>query len=306
VQQLAIPKKNRRVWKMSERSDEAAFPLGSGTEPGGTGSRILVDATWLSRHLDDPGIRILDVRPREQYDEGHIPGAVSAPIDLFKTERDGVPAMVIAREDLEELLERLGVSNDSTVVAYERTFGHDSARLFWTLEYYGHEDARVLDGGFLAWEEAGLPVVRGEPEVSPARYRAEPHPERLATWHDVQERIERPGATILDVRSRQEYTGEEVRPGTARGGRVPGAVHVEWTDALTAEEPRRMRAMAELQRLYSSAGVTPDREVVTYCRTGQRAAHTYFTLRLLGFPRVRMYDGSWAEWSNIPELPAEI
>jgi thiosulfate/3-mercaptopyruvate sulfurtransferase len=176
---------------MSDRSRESSPTPGPRGPSGYPYSRILVDPGWLSQHLDAPDLRLLDVRPREEYDDGHIPGAISAPIAMFKTSRDGVPAMVIPAEEAEELLGRLGISNDSTVMIYERSLGQDSTRLFWTLEYFGHEDVRVLDGGFASWEQQGLPVTHDEPGVQPVRYQVKHHPERLATWKDVKAGIGR-------------------------------------------------------------------------------------------------------------------
>ncbi|MGH9330742.1 MAG: sulfurtransferase, partial [Vicinamibacterales bacterium] len=198
------------------------------------------------------------------------------------------------------------------VVVYDDTSGMRAARAFWFLEYFGHPDARVLDGGFTAWQRGGLPIETQTEggQASPARQgaskdwpeHAPTHADRLATWRDVKDRIAKTDAVILDTRSDAEYYAEIAR--AKRAGAVPGAVHVEWTRNL--DESGAFKPAAELRALYEQAGVTPDREVITYCQGGYRAAHSYLALRLLGYPRVRNYIGSWKEWGDREELPIEV
>ena len=170
---------------MSDRSNETASSSDSRRGSGYPNGEMLVDGEWLSRHLADSNLRILDLRTRDEYDDGHIPNAISAPVGIFKRTVDDVPAMVVSKETFEKTMGQLGVSNDSTVVIYAESNGQDSGRLFWTLEYFGHEDVRVLDGGIAQWQQEGRPVTDKEPEIEQTEYVAKPQPDRFATWQDV-------------------------------------------------------------------------------------------------------------------------
>jgi len=242
---------------------------------------------------------LLDVRPAHEYAAGHLPGAVHLDLwGLSLGDTDPAPLRAFLAI-IEHLFALRGVSRDRGVVIYEDVSGMRAARAFWFLEYFGHPDVRVLDGGVRAWREAGLVLATGGHAPAESRWSGAREDARLATWRDVQGALDRDEAVVLDVRSDAEYRGEAVR--AARGGAIPGAVHVEWTRALTAEG--RFRSAAELKALYEDAGVTPDREVIPYCQGAYRAAHTYLALRLLGYPRVRNYLGSWREWGDRADLP---
>jgi thiosulfate/3-mercaptopyruvate sulfurtransferase len=161
---------------------------------------------------------------------------------------------------------------------------------------------RLLDGGFKAWEAAGLGITRDAGPPPQSAWTGERRAETLATWREVRAALRRKDSVILDTRSEGEYCGTTVR--AKRGGAIPGAVHIEWTRNLTADG--RFKPSAELRRMYEDAGVTADREVITYCQGGYRAAHSYLALRLLGYPRVRSYVGSWKEWGDREDLPVEV
>jgi thiosulfate/3-mercaptopyruvate sulfurtransferase len=180
--------------------------------------------------------------------------------------------------------------------------GLRAARAFWFLEYFGHQNVRVLDGGVDAWHRAGLPLsTNPEPPVG-VEWQESPRRELLATWRDVVDRLGNPNVLLLDTRTKDEYTGRLVR--ARRGGAMPDAVHIEWTRNL--DDHGAFRPASELRALYEAAGVTPDREVVTYCQGAYRAAHSYLALRLLGYPRVRVYLGSWKEWGDRDQTPVVI
>jgi thiosulfate/3-mercaptopyruvate sulfurtransferase len=265
---------------------------------------LLISPAELSELVSRPDGRrplVLDLRPPEAYVAGHVPGAVH--IDLWGLSLiDTDPAPLNAfMWMIEHVLAIHGVSASTPVVVYDDQSGMRAARAFWFLEYFGHPSVRLLDGGFGAWTRAGLPVSKEATAPPKSEWTGTRESSTIATWRDVHAAIGQPGTVILDTRSDGEYNGTTVR--AARGGAIPGAVHIEWTRNLDAHG--EFKPPAELKQMYESAGVTPDREVLTYCQGGYRAAHSYVALRLLGYPRVRNYVGSWKEWGDRKDLPVE-
>lgn len=272
------------------------------SDKGYTHPELLVTPDRLAAELrSGGGALLLDLRPAEAFASGHLPGAVH--LDLFGIsliDTDPAP-MRSFLWIIEHLLASRGVTAERPVVVYEATSGIRAARAFWFLEYFGHQNVRVLDGGYAAWQTAGLPVSTDAVPPSAGHWTGIRDADRVATWRDVLDRVGHAEAVMLDARSDGEYCGTIVR--ARRGGAIPGAVHIEWTRNLASDGS--FKPADQLRRMYVSAGVTPDREVITYCQGGYRAAHTYLALRLLGYPRVRNYLGSWKEWGDREDLPIE-
>lgn len=244
---------------------------------------------------------LLDLRPPEAFAAGHIPGAIHLDlwgVSLIDTDPAPLKAFMWM---IEHVLALHGVEATTPVVVYDEQSGVRAARAFWFLEYFGHPSVRVLDGGFNAWVAAGLPVTRDAVPQAKSEWTGRRDERTLATWKDVKSAIGRSDAVIVDTRTDAEHEGTLVR--ARRGGAVPGAVHIEWTRNLS--ESGEFKHADELKKMYTDAGVTPDREVITYCQGGYRAANSYLALRLLGYPRVRMYIGSWKEWGDREDLPIE-
>lgn len=268
--------------------------------------RLLIETDELAKLVDDSGVRIVDLRGdiengQAAYRKGHIKNALFLSwreLDSLEANRKGYP---ILPEDAEALFGRLGIDHRMLVVAYDDTGGLFAARLFYVLEFYGHDRVQVLNGGLGKWAREGRPLSAEVPTVAPARFEAKPRPELIATAEELKTRLGKPEVCLVDARSPEEYTGREVR--AKRGGRIPGAVNVDWVTTLKPDGT--FKPADELRRIFEAAGARPDLEVVTYCQTGVRAAHDYFALRLLGYTKVRNYDGSWADWGNSPELPIE-
>ena len=263
---------------------------------------LLVTPDALSRELAFPKKALLiDLRPVEDFCENHLPGAVH--LDLFgisSVDTDPAPLKAFFWI-IEHLLASRGVSSAVPVVLYDETSGIRAARAFWFLEFFGHPDTRVLDGGYRAWAARGLSVTQKAVRPVPSDWTGARDATILASWSDVRDCLGEGSTVILDTRSDTEYCGTNVR--AARGGAIPGAVHLEWTNNLGHDGA--FKPAGELKKMYESVGVTPEREVVTYCQGGYRAAHSYLALRLIGHPRVRNYIGSWKEWGDRTDLPIE-
>jgi thiosulfate/3-mercaptopyruvate sulfurtransferase len=270
----------------------------------------LVDTEWVAAHLNDPAVRIIESDEDPLlYPIGHIPGAVQ--VDWFSTLQHPLRRDFLTREKFEEMCSSLGISNDTTVVFYGDKSNWFACYALWLFQYYGHKDVRVTNGGRLKWEQEKRPLVKDVPSHPAAKYKAkEPDRSIRAFRDDVFEQIEAK-KPLVDVRSPKEYTGELIhmpnypQEGATRGGHIPGAVSIPWSQAVN-EGDSTFKTPEELKALYEGQGIQSDKDIIAYCRIGERSSLTWFVLKyLLGYPKVRNYDGSWTEWGNLVDAPIE-
>jgi len=263
---------------------------------------LLVETDWLASHLNDSKLRILDVRAADKYQADHIPGAVllaSGQLD----KKYGEVQNVKPAEEIAGVLGNLGIGKDTQVVIYDDSRTLTAGRVFWVLDYYGHPSVSILNGGYPKWQAEKRETTRQAPKVEPAAFVAKADPSKVADADYIKANLGKSTVTLCDVRTKAEYEGTDVR--AARGGAIPGAKNVNWENNVTAGDTPQLKLAADLKKLYEGAGVTQDQEVVTYCQSGVRAAQAYFTLKLIGYTKVRNYDGSWEDWGNNASLPLE-
>jgi thiosulfate/3-mercaptopyruvate sulfurtransferase len=248
---------------------------------------LLVSTEWLQEYLNATDLRIVDVRPADAFAEGHIPGAVQIDLAALAMRVNGVDGMLIGPEAFAAIMGQLGIDDERAVVLYDSNWGMPAARVLWALTYYGHLNAAVLNGGWDRWQEEGRPSSTTLALPAPAHFTASPTPTLLAELPWMQAHLDDPNVVIIDTRTPNEYAA----------GHLPNAISWDWMNGVPVEGWDTLRPADELAAELAALGITPDKEIVTYCRSGARAAHTHLLLRNLGYPRVRNYDGSWLEWS---------
>ena len=268
---------------------------------------VLVDTQWLMDHLTDPTVRVVEVdMSPEPYQDTHIPGAIFW--DIFTDLLNVDHSINLDPTAMGKLLSKSGISQETTVIAYGNYPG-TGAWIFWILKTLGHDKVYVLNGGHQKWIAEGRPVTSQLSNFPPTQYQAKSPDASLRVLHqEVQASLEQEDCVLLDVRTPEEYRGEVffMKPpeGKERGGHIPGAVHIEHTQTLN--EDGTFKSAQELHSLYGSHGITADKQVFPYCAIGGRSGYTWFVLKyLLGYPNVRNYDGSWNEWSRLPDAPIE-
>jgi thiosulfate/3-mercaptopyruvate sulfurtransferase len=268
---------------------------------------VLVTTDWVAQHGSDPGIKLVEVDvDTNAYDEGHIAGAVG--FNWTSQLQDQVQRDIIGRADLEALLGKAGIGNNDTIILYGDNNNWFAAYAFWVLEMYGHQNLKLMDGGRKKWLDEGRPVTKDATSASATTYKAsEANLNLRARQRQVEDAMGK--AALVDVRSAAEFTGEILAPPglletAQRGGHIPGAANIPWGQAV--KEDGTFKSIDDLKALYGGKGVTPDKDVIAYCRIGERSSHTWFVLKhLLDYGNVKNYDGSWTEWGSMVGAPIE-
>ena len=275
-----------------------------------TTTRSLVTTDWIAEHGKENGLRIVevDVDP-SAYEKGHIAGAVGW--NWKKDLQDQLHRDIASKEALANLLGQSGITPDTNILLYGDNNNWFAAYAYWALKYYGHEKVQLIDGGRVKWEKEGREYSTDVPSYPATDYKFHGSPkEEIRAYRDhVQSKLGKAG--LVDVRSPKEYSGELLAPenlpqeGAQRGGHIPTAVSIPWGTAVNTEDGS-FKSLDELKEIYSGKGITSNKEVIAYCRIGERSAHTWFVLKeLLGYPDVRNYDGSWTEWGSSIKAPIE-
>jgi thiosulfate/3-mercaptopyruvate sulfurtransferase len=272
-------------------------------------SSVLVDANWAQAHLADPKVRFIEVDvDTTAYEQSHLPGAVAW--NWTSQLSDGIRRDIASREDFSKLLSDSGIGPDTQIVLYGDNNNWFAAWAYWQLKLYGHDNVRILDGGRKFWLDQGLPLTVDLPSYSATDYELREADFSLRAFRDdILQRLGDPGLALVDVRSPAEFNGEVIAPPgmsetAQRAGHIPGATSIPWAQAV--REDGTFKSTDELQALYEGKGITPDKDVIAYCRIGERSSHSWFVLHeLLGYQRVRNYDGSWTEYGSLIGVPIE-
>jgi thiosulfate/3-mercaptopyruvate sulfurtransferase len=262
---------------------------------------ILVPAEWVQQHLNDDNVRIFDMRSPVEYSTGHIPNAVLIHYDKIVDFDPAKPFFDIApKERIEALLSEKGINNNSKIAIYGDRGGASASKLFWVLEFYGANVA-LLEISFSAWKMKGYPVTRDVPKPQPAKFTAKTNKDYRVSAEYISSKLGKPNVILVDTRNPEEYEG--LIASSPRPGRIPSSVNLPWFEGASME--KLFKDKNELEKLFSSKGITKDKEVIAYCQVGERASHTFLALRLAGYPNAKIYDRSFSEWSARSDLPVE-
>jgi len=273
---------------------------------------VLTDTEWVSTNISNKAIRIVEVDydPENAYKQSHIQ---NASLIWWKRDiNDPIRRDIISKAQFEDLMSRNGIILESEVILYGDFNNWFAAFVFWIFKYYGHKNVKLMNGGRKKWELEKKPYTKDEPQIQKTKYISLPPDEGLRAYlFDVRRAIDRQDTVLVDVRSPKEFTGEITAPPeypmehAQRGGHIPKANNIPWATAVN-DADGTFKSVNDLKQIYESKGVTPDKDVICYCRIGERSSHSWFVLKyLLGYPQVRNYDGSWTEWGNMIGNPVE-
>jgi len=274
--------------------------------------QVLVDTETVANNLNNKSFKVIEVDydPENAYRQGHLPGA--SLIWWKRDINDPITRDIISKSQFEDLLSRNGITAQSEVILYGDFNNWFAAFVFWIFKYYGHEKVQIMNGGRKKWEIENRSYTKDEPQIPRTNYVAQPPNEGLRAYlFDVKRALEKSDTVLVDVRSPKEFSGEVTAPAeypmehAQRGGHIPNANNIPWATAVN-DTDGTFKSVEELKKIYETKGVTPDKDVICYCRIGERSSHTWFVLKyLLGYPQVRNYDGSWTEWGNMIGNPIE-
>jgi len=274
--------------------------------------QVLVDTETVANNLNNKSLKIVEVDydPENAYKSGHLQGA--SLIWWKRDINDPITRDIISKSQFEDLLSRNGITAQSEVILYGDFNNWFAAFVFWIFKYYGHEKVKIMNGGRKKWEIENRSYTKDEPQMQRTDYVAQPPNEGLRAYlFDVKRALEKNDTVLVDVRSPKEFSGEVTAPAeypmehAQRGGHIPNANNIPWASAVN-DADGTFKSVEDLKKIYETKGVTPDKDVICYCRIGERSSHTWFVLKyLLGYPQVRNYDGSWTEWGNMIGNPIE-
>ena len=264
-------------------------------------TEVLIEPQTLAAILDAPDLLLLDLCKAETYAQNHVPGAVHIEYSSLLGGQAPSPGKLPPTEQLSQVFSAIGLTPDKYVVAYDDEGSGKSARLFWTLHAIGHVQSSVLNGGLIAWANEGHPLSCEAVTPEPSDYTAHIDVSARASKEYILGKLHDDATQLLDARTPQEYQGTNVR--ALRGGHIPGAINLNWLDTIDRDNNARLKVDTDLQTMLEQRGFAKDKEVITYCQTHHRSAHSYMMLKHLGFDKVRGYDGSWSEWGNDPSTP---
>lgn len=266
---------------------------------------LLIETEELAKIVNKPNVRLVDAVDPAGYQRAHIPGAVNVfYVDLAKLDERKKSGHPLSNAEAERIFGEAGIDNNTQVVVYDGGEGPSASGVWFVLDFFGHKNVKVLNGGFRKWLKEGRPVTQDVPVVEKKRFLAKEHPAKIITRASVEKSLRAKDAVIVDTRSFNEYIGKDVRPGASRGGHIPGAVHLEWTKF--SDKVNTFKTAEQLEKALKQRGIDKNTKVVTYCQTGiGRSTDMALAMRLIGYDNVAEYTGSWEEWSADPRLPIE-
>lgn len=262
---------------------------------------LILNPDELNEHLHSDNLIIIDLSNPATYVQYHVPGAICLNYEWIVRVEQPRMGLLPTEEQLNNVLGSLGLTEDKHVVVYDDEGGGRACRFLWTLDVVGHKKYSILNGGLQRWSNNGNEVSSEISYPTPCEYKAEINYEPVATRQYILDHLSDDSVALLDARNPKEYSGEKAL--AQRGGHIPGAVNIEWTDAMDIENERCFKSDAELRQILEPKGLTPDKTIITYCQTHHRSAHTYIMLKSLGYENIKGYPGSWSDWGNEPNTP---
>jgi len=254
-------------------------------------------------------VKFIDVRKSKDFAKGHIAAAMNVWRPDFQSDNFEYSGIMAEKEKIEYLLSNMGIYSNDLIIIYDNNANVDAARLWWVLKYYGHEKIALLNGGYIEWlkNSGEISTITASPKLSKYTFNGSENNSILASIQEVADGTKNEAVIILDTRTDDEYYGKRKKKGATRAGRIPNSIHLDWVKSVNFEENMKFKSTEELKNLFAKKGVKHNKDVIVYCHSGVRSAHTTFVLtELLGYKNVRNYDGSWTEWSFFEHLPIEI